>query len=231
MHEFRLAATLHTEGNTPAAVQHLQRALELDPENARAHLLEGYIFMERGAFMEAEPKLRRGIELLGEQGGAPAALAEARNLHCACLINMSRQRDAIAVCRESATDLLNTAPHHAWGNLGLAHLELGEHEEAMEALGQSVRGQPRFCRGYYLMARVEFERGRFDACEEHGTRAIEADDLCTQGYQEAYRLRGECRARLHHREDAIADFERCVEISQNTQNGEACERFLDGTTP
>src|SRR5690242_2529259 len=46
MTEFRLADSMYRENaqaNRPEAIEHLRRALELDPTNARAHLLFGYL--------------------------------------------------------------------------------------------------------------------------------------------------------------------------------------------
>lgn len=227
MTEFRLAATLHEEGQPASAIGHLRRSLDLDADNARAHILMGYIHMERENFPEAEPSLRRGIELLRAQEGDGATLAEATNMLGATLIHLDRHDEAIELLRTSATDLLNRAPHLAWGNLGLAYLEKQRYDEALEALGQSVRVQPRFCRGYYLIGRVHHAREEFEQAEEALNRAIEADPLC-ESYQEAFQLRGEVRARLEHREDAIADYERCVEINRETATGQACARFLEG---
>lgn len=227
MREFQLAASLREEGNTAGAVERLRKSLELDPDNARAHLLMGYIFMERRDFITAEPHLRKGLALMEKEGAQGGSLPEARNVFGVVLIELGKFDEAVEVLRQAASDVLNTAPHLAWGNLGLAQLEKKDYDAALEALSQAVRIQPRFCVGYHRMSLVFFARKDFERAEEASSRAIEADDLCTQTFQDAYRLRGEARAHLSMRDGAIADFERCVEIAPKTDAGKACRRFLE----
>lgn len=228
MREFQLAATLREEGNTAAAVEHLRKSLDLDPQNAHAHALMGFIHMERKDFQSAQTHLKEAVALLeGRDGvGSGRTVAEIRNWQGLALIELERYDQAVEVLRASASDLTNTAPHLAWGNLGLAYLETGEYEAALQALEQAVQVQPRFCVGYYRMGRVHFEREALPEAAEALTKALEADEMCEEGYQEAWRLRGEVRARLGQREQAVRDFERCVELAPKTEDGRACRRFL-----
>ena len=131
--EFQLAASLRDEGQTASAIEHLRKALELDPENAEAHLLLGFIQMERRTYQNAEPHLATAIELLEKQQSGGSTLAEARNIFGLCLIELGRYDEAVVVLRESATDELNTAPHLAWGNLGLAQFHLAEYQETVSS--------------------------------------------------------------------------------------------------
>jgi tetratricopeptide (TPR) repeat protein len=231
MRELRLAATLREEGSLPAAVEHLRKALELDPKNARAHVLMGYIHMQRRNLSKAEGYLRDGIELLEGRtaSGEGAALAEARNVLGLTLIHQQRPGEAIPLLKSSASDVLNRAPHLAWGNLGLAYLKKKEYDRALEALQQAVQIQPRFCVGYYLMGKTHVARQELKKAEKALNHAIEADSKCKKNYQKAWRLRGETRARLGKHEDAIADLERCIELNPKSEVGKACQRLLDAT--
>ncbi len=226
MREFQLAASLRDEGNVASSIEHLHRAIELDPENARAHLLLGYIHDSRRDFHEAERYLREGIRLLEEQPEQRSTLAEAKNMLGGVLLNQHRVDEAIPLFRASASDIQNGAPYHAWANLGRAFQEKGDHDAAIEALTEAVRLEPRFCLGHYLMGHSLFATRQYPLAEEALTRAIESDARC-ESFQEAFRLRGETRAQLGHREDAIGDFERCVELGSRNEAGLACRRFLE----
>lgn len=230
--EFELAAALHDERNTPGAVGHLRRAIELDPENPEAHLLYGLIEYERRNLPVAEDEVRRGVTLLEEQERDGATLAEARNVLGVILIERGKRADAEEVLRRSAMDPMNTSPHLAWGNLGLALLEQGQAEEAVEPLTESVRIQPRFCVGYHRLGRALYELERYEPAEEALIRALEVDEVCGEmpQMQNAWRLRAQVRAHLGHHVDAIGDLEQCVALGRDTEDGQACQRLLDGAS-
>lgn len=226
--EFQLAASLRDEGQTAGAIEHLRKALELDPENAEAHLLLGFIQMERRTYQNAEPHLATAIKLLEKQT-AGSTLAEARNIYGLCLIELGRYDDAVVVLRESASDELNAAPHLAWGNLGLAQFHLAEYQETVTSTMEAVRIQPRFCVGYYTMARAFWHLQQLKDAERALVGALEADASCSNSVelQGAWRLRGEVRARLGHRRDAVADLERCVELDPYSNDGRMCQTLLE----
>ncbi len=227
--EFQLAASLRTEGQTAGAIEHLRKALELDPNNAEAHLLLGFIQMERRTYQAAEPHLATAIKLLEKQQIGSSTLAEARNIYGLCLIELARFEEAVVVLRESANDELNTAPHLAWGNLGLAQFHLEEYQETVTSTMEAVRIQPRFCVGYYTMARAFWHLQQLKDAERALVGALEADSSCSKSVelQGAWRLRGEVRARLGHRRDAVADLERCVELDPYSNDGRMCQTLLE----
>ena len=227
--EFQLAASLRDEGQTASAIEHLHTALDLDPNNAEAHLLLGFIQMERQDYSAAEEHLSTGIKLLEKQKRGGSTLAEARNIYGLCLIELERYDDATVVLRQSATDELNTAPHLAWGNLGLAQYRQGEYQEAVKSTMEAVRLEPRFCVGYYTMGQSLWRLQQLPDAERALSRALEADESCSNArqLQGAWRLRGEVRARLGHRQDAISDLERCIELDPYSNDGRMCQALLE----
>jgi len=229
--EFKLAAALRSEGQTASAIEHLHIALDLNPHNAEAHLLMGFIQMERRDYGKAEEELRTAIKLLEKQPHGSSTLAEARNIYGLCLMELDRNEDAVVVLRQSATDELNTAPHLAWGNLALAQLELGEYQEVVKSTMEAIRIQPRFCVGYYTMGRALWHMQQLPDAERALDSAINADPACASSIQlqGAWRLRGEVRARLGHRQDAIADLEECVELDPYSNDGRMCQSLLEAS--
>lgn len=227
--EFQFAASLRDEGQTASAIAHLRTALELDPNNAEAHLLLGFIQMERRSYPNAEEHLRTAIGLLEKQKTGSSTLAEARNIYGLCLIELERYDEAVVVLRQSAEDELNTAPHLAWGNLGLAQYELGEYQETVKSTMEAVRLEPRFCVGYLTMGRALARMELWSEAERSLVNAIGADPSCSDSpaLQGAWRLRGEVRAHLGHHRDAVADLERCVELGPFTNDGRMCQSLLE----
>ena len=229
--EFQLAAALRTEGQTASAIEHLHIALDLNPHNAEAHLLLGFIQMERRDYPKAEEELRTAIKLLEKQKRGGLALAEARNIYGLCLMELGRYEDAAVVLRQSATDELNKAPHLAWGNVGLAQFHLGEYQEAVKSTMEAVRIQPRFCVGYYTMARAMWHLQQLKDAERALVGALGADESCAKSVQlqGAWRLRGEVRARLGYLDDAVADLEQCVELDPYSNDGRMCQSLLEAS--
>jgi tetratricopeptide (TPR) repeat protein len=221
---------MHEEGNTPGAFEHAQTALDLDPENAEAYLVLGMLHLERGTFDEAESSVLKGVEILGEAGSSGATLAEARNLLGAVFVERRKYAEAAEAYRASAADPLNRTPHLAWGNLGRVRILQGRPADALEPLLVAVRHQPRFCLGFLFLGEAYYQLDRFEEAEQALVQATEADESCADDarLQRAWRLRGETRARLGHREEAVQDFERCVELGPNSDDGRACQRVLEG---
>lgn len=242
--EYDLGVGLMQEQNVAGAFQHLREAIRLDPDNADAHLLLGTLHLFRGEYDDSERHLREALRANAALGGAgrPALNAEANNSLGVLYIHARRYDDAVTVLRQATGDLMNRTPHLAWGNLGWAYLEQGDHAQAEQALTQAVQLQPRFCGGWYRLGRVHFTLGadaeraaagsgqaRFESAEGALTHALEVEDEACQRLQDAWRLRGETRARLGRRDEAIADFERCVELDRETESGRACSGFLEAS--
>ncbi len=222
---------MRDEGRIPSAIQHLRIAIDLNPNNAEAHMLLGFVQMERADYTNAQTHLKRGVDLLINDDREGATLAEARNMYGLCLVELGQYDEAIEVLYLSASDELNTAPHLAWANIGTAQLRKGDPGAALEATLAAVRLQSRFCVGYYTMGRALFELDRLEDAERALVSAIQADKACEDSplLQGAWQLRGEVRARLGHRRDAIADLERCIELGPNTQFARDCQRLLEAT--
>lgn len=228
--EYELAVGLMGEQNVAAAFEHLFKAIELDPKNPEAHLLLGNLYLLREDFAKAEPELREAKEL-GEENDAygPPFVAEVENSLGVVLVHLKRHDEAIALLRSAASNILNRNPHLAWGNLGWAYYEKGQYNEAITALTQSVRQQARFCLGFYRLGKTYVAVRDFERAEDALTRCLEVADEGCKTLQDAWHLRGEARAKLGLRQDAIADFERCVELSSDSEAGRACQGYLEAT--
>ncbi|MBN1655105.1 MAG: tetratricopeptide repeat protein [Deltaproteobacteria bacterium] len=235
MTQYELAVGLHQEGNVPGAFQALTSAVELDPYNAKAHLFLGtlYLFSRKNNQIEydrkAEECFRTVLKIQSGDYASPENLsADAHNKLGVLYIHQKRYQDSIKELKVAVSDLYNRKAYLAWGNLGWAYLEIEKYDQAIHALLRSIDLEHRFCVGYFRLGQVYSSMRDFEKAEKAFTKAIEADERC-KSFQDAWRLRGEVRAKLGEREDAIADFERCVELDQDSETGDACSRLLSST--
>jgi type IV pilus assembly protein PilF len=228
--EYELSVGLLGEQNIPAAFEHLFKARDLDPKNPEPHQLLGNLYLLRGDLDKSEDALRRA-KTLAEPNPAygPPFVAEVENSLGVVLVHRRRYDDAIAVLREAAANLLNRTPHLAWGNLGWAYYEKGQYTDAVIALTQAIRHQGRFCLGHYRLGQSYLALRDFERAEEALTHCVEVPDEGCQNLQAAWHLRGQARAHLGRRSDAVGDFERCVELSAGTATGRACQSYLEAT--
>ncbi len=228
--EYELAVGLLGEQNIAASFEHLFKSVELDPKNPEAHLLLGNLYLLRGDLAKAEGHLRTSRKLAeNNETYGPPFIAEVDNSLGVVLVHMKRYDDAIVTLREAASNILNRNPHLAWGNLGWAFYEKGEYPRALEALSQAVRHQEKFCLGYYRLGQTYLAVRDYERAENALTRCVEVPEEACRNLQGAFHLRGEARAQLGLRQDAISDFERCVEISSESDAGRACQGYLEAT--
>lgn len=231
--EMRLAAGMRQERNIPSSLQHYEHSLELDPENAEAHLQLGHLYLTEADyhdFAKAEQHLKEALRLERDNETVRRGIApEAQTMLGALYVNQDRYAASVQVLEEAIADVNNSQPHFAWGNLGWAHYKNEHFEKAEQALKRAVQLQPRFCVGHYRLAQTYVARKNYEQAEQALIHAIEADARCKDMFQEAWQLRGEVRAQLGHRDEAIGDFERCVEISKNTPAGKSCQRYLEAS--
>lgn len=236
MKQYELAVGLQGEGNTPGALQALFKALEIDPENAKAHLLLATMFLvsrddnTKDYDIKAEHHFREvlRIQASGRLQGEQSVVAEAQNGLGVLYIHQQRYKEAVVELEKALADLFNRDAYMAWGNLGWAYLEMKAYPKAIDALVRAVRLHPRFCVGYYRLGSAYLAAHELEKAEQALTQAIEADDRCAT-FQDAWHLRGEARMTLGLRDDARGDFERCVELDAHTDAGKSCGRYLEAT--
>jgi tetratricopeptide (TPR) repeat protein len=236
MKQYELAIGLQGEGNTPGAFQALYKALEIDPSNAKAHLLLGSMFLvnrddDRANYdKKSEEHFKKALEIQASDDPIPeqSLAADAHNGLGVLYLHMARYDEAIVELTKAVEDLFNRDAFMAWANLGWAYTEKGNFPKAVSSLERSLRLNPKFCVGYYRLGVAYAKAKQFEPAEEALTHAIEADERCKL-FQDAWHARGEARMNLGLRDDARSDFERCVELDGNTDAGKACSRYLAAT--
>ncbi len=148
------------------ALEPLQRAVALSPDNAVAHGLLGDALMDLGRPGDAEASYRRALEL------KPDLVA----VHCnlgSLFRELGRLEEAQACYRHALQLMPALAAAH--GNLGVVLRDLGRLEEAEASYRRALEIMPAFAEAHCNLGNILREQGRLAEAEASYRRALDAD--------------------------------------------------------
>lgn len=227
--EMDLAADFLKKGNPRTALDHAQKAVQLNDENEKAHYLVSAIMISfctsaRGfsapdcRLGDAEKSVRAALKINPD-------FRDAKNMLGQILINQKKYKEAIATLEPLTRDAAYIHPHFAWGNLGWAQVHDGQLDAGIASLRNAVSAETRFCVGHYRLGVAYEKKGELGPAEQSLTNAVTADPLCGE-LQDAWEARGRVRVKLGKANEARQDYEKCSDISKETDTGKICIREL-----
>jgi type IV pilus assembly protein PilF len=120
------------KGNVEAAMFHLHKAEEVNPESAAVHEALARAFTVTGDNKLADQNFRRAISI-------DPAYSRARNNYAAFLYAQGDLDGAVRQLEIVVADTAYESRASAWANLGNAYLRKGDAAKAEEALSRAVR--------------------------------------------------------------------------------------------
>lgn len=229
--EYDLARDYFYHGDTRIALDHVQKAVALDDQNAKALYFAAVLYArfcegDRGL---ASPDCRmQDVEKyarLAVKVDDKVTIRDSKNLLGQVLIDQGKYAEAIQVLLPLVNDPSYSSSALAWGNLGWAQVLSGSLDSGIVSLQNAVT-QPKFCVGHYRLGVAYEKKGELALAESSFTNAVQVDNPDCQNLQDAWEARGRIRVRLGKTADARADFERCKEISVETPTGKKCFQEL-----
>lgn len=226
--EASLAADLwQRQGQTREALDHALKAVEYDPKNADAAHLTALLYLDfcrtsqigECRLDEAERQARRAIATRDD-------FLEAQNTLAVILIHRKRFNEATELLIPITQNMLYSTPEIAWGNLGWAYLQQGDHQKAIPALRRAVAAQPLFCVGSYRLGVAYSRTGAMESAVEALDRAISTDAPGCGRLQDAYFERARVNLALGKQQSTLADLDRCLDLSKSTSTGRECHRLM-----
>jgi adenylate cyclase len=136
------------------AAQLARKALELDESCADAHALLGYYHLLAGQHDQAIAEGERSVAL------NPNHADNAANLGCSYAVS-SRPADAITQLRK-AMRLSPVYPTWYLNILGMAHLLVGQNDEAEQVLALALQREPAYADCRLILAAAHHARGRLE---------------------------------------------------------------------
>lgn len=241
---YQLASEYFQGRRIEAAQAELQRALQLDPDNADAHNLGGLMALQQGAeylrqaetaaclqghdaeavrrdavvkFREADRWLRKATVLRPD-------FAEAWNNLSVAALHLEAYDVAATAAENALRDMSYASPELARGNLGWAEYHRKNLNAAWRALHEAVARAPGFCVGRYRLAKVYVDRAQLDEAVEE-LDAVAANSACP--IQEAFLLAGLVHQRRKDPVGARALFDRCVGLAPRACLAAECRQYAE----
>jgi len=215
------------QGNTRGALEHVLKAVELNPDNADAHHLAAILYLDfcrtstigECRLSEAEKHARIAVRLRER-------FLEATNTLAVVLIHQKRFDEAERLLLPITQDILYATPEIAWGNLGWAYLGAGKPEKAIPALRRAVAAQPLFCVGNYRLGVAYHQSGAIESAAEALNRAVQTEAPGCSAMQVAFLERAEVYLALGDETQSRKDLDQCLHLSRSTEVGRKCSALL-----
>ena len=232
---------LYAKHMVPAALVEIQRSLELDPENPDAHYLLGILKLGqavehldlserttclRGAKADAEradadTKLREAADAFNKAVQLRPLYAEAYDGLAVIAISQKDYDAAVRFEQHAQENAVFAENPISRGNLGWAYYGKKDFLRAEKELRMAVAKSPEFCVGRYRLGQVLFEQGDFQGTVD----VLEPLSERRCPIQEAFRVMGLARERLHDAENARHDFNICVQLAPKSCLAEECRKY------
>ena len=143
-----------------------RRALQVNEENAVAHVALGIVIYPRGDVDEAERHFVRGMQLAPRYDLAYSSLGTSR-------LRQGKTDEALALFRAAAEISPTTALHR--NNLGLAFLRKGDRDEAGRNFREAIRLEPATAEYHFNLAAVLDEQGDREAARAERDEGLRLD--------------------------------------------------------
>ena len=147
------AGALARKGDYQAALAEWRKAVELDPEDAKARYHLGFALDKVGQTQPAIEEYRKSVDLDPKNGAAFASLAVA-------LLRMERLDEAIESSRKALA--INPKDALTESNLAAALLQAGRTDEALEHIRRALEIEPEFADAHNMLGIVLARAGRLD---------------------------------------------------------------------
>jgi protein O-mannosyl-transferase len=202
-----LGVVLKEKGRTDEAIGHLEKVLELNPNDAKAYYNLGNAFLQRGQFDEAITDYKKGLAIQPRYADAHYNLG----------IALAQKGDvdaAIAQFQKAAEDKPDYAA--AYYALGNAFLQRGQFDEAIARYQQALKSRPTYPEVENNIGLALLQKGRPSEAIAHwqNALAIQSDSVdCLKNL--AWTLATFPETWIRNRGQALALAERANQLSGN----------------
>ena len=142
------------KGNLPQAKEKIDRALDQNPRNAKAHMAAGLLYDRLGDMKKADSHFDRALSLDGKN-------PDIANNYAAFLCRNARYERGEKFALEAANNLLYKTPEIAFVNAGSCARANNNLPRAEEHFRKALSVQPRFGEALFAMAELELDQKNY----------------------------------------------------------------------
>lgn len=176
---FRRGEDLLKEGDLHQAFLHFKKVTDLSPKYYPAYNLAGHCLKSQGAYQQAITYYEQGVRYMPVKDRTPEFYSAPSNAYC--LLRLGLTEAAVAQC-DSALQRHERSPL-CHKNLGEALLQLGNNEQALEALEKAVEIDNSFS-AHWLCGLAHHRLGKQDQATAYFEQA-QAKNKIAKPYSEA----------------------------------------------
>ena len=164
--QHRIATTARSAGRSKLAKQHLQRAIDLSPDNAAFPIELANWRLQDGELAQAVAGLKSAVSALPNRVQLLARLGSA-------LAQSGEIAEALATFDQAAQ--LGDLPAREYANWGNALYADGQLERAVSQYERALQAEPDYANGHYNLGSVLEQLDRDDEALEHYRAAVNVD--------------------------------------------------------
>ncbi len=161
----KLSTAYLGQGNLERARHHLDRALDLAPDSAKALAVQGLVYHTEGEAELAEKSFREAIS-------SDRNYTRGRVYYGAFLFSEERYADARDQFKVASQDTEYKDRGSVFYNLGLTQERLGELDDAVNSYRRAVELSRGEARSLLALSRVLVEQGNFEAASRYYNRLV-----------------------------------------------------------
>ena len=212
----RLAESYLRASRYSDALQAMDQAIALQPDNARYRNFQGQILFLAGRDAPSEQALRKALEI-------DPYLSDAHNNLGALYDRMGRKDEAEKEFKLALADPGYPTPEKAYLNLGMLYVSQGRDDEALRSMRRAVEMNPKYFQAHFQLASLLDRTGKLE-------EAAREYEVATPEYRGSgdfqYRL-GFTYYRLQNYPKAREHLAKVLEMSPGSDNAVKANEILE----